>query len=121
MRSRFEPGEEEYLGGLVSYDTSEHFGRVVCGEPTACAYEWIVAYAASLVPEGEMDYDNEPHEPVTTQELIDAALEKGDSWGSYIQRGGLFEGMSPDPMLFEKLSVLTGKSVPYTHFFSCAC
>lgn len=111
----------ERLG--IPYSPEEHFGRVMCNEPIASAYEWIVAYADSLVPKGTMSYHVEEQEcdPVTVTELINAALADGGDWNTYICRGGLFEGHSPDPMLFEMLSRITGKHIEYSHFFTCSC
>ena len=129
MRTSLSDEEWRVLSKFVDYDREEHFGRVICNEPLANAFEWIVAYADSLVPKDnsspvEEDDFYDEYTPVTVNELIDVALSynKETQWGdAYLIRGGVFEGMSPDPMLFEKLSILTGKETPYHQFFSCAC
>ena len=97
---------------------------ILTEEPRTLAFLWIEAYAKSLVPEGATNDWDDPHEPVTTDELIDAALETiNDGW-EFIVRGGLLEGRSPDPLFWEKLAILKEMEIPHSKrnsFFSCSC
>ena len=99
--------------------------RVMVGDPVANAWLWLEAYLENI----NSMIDSDEGEHVTMDELINTALSHVDEtngWGGdYISRGGAFEGMSVEPMFWEKLAVLKEKpsiaQVQHGHFFSCAC
>ncbi|QEM41138.1 hypothetical protein HYP85_gp041 [Pseudomonas phage Zuri] len=115
--------------GHLPYPVEEHKGRVMCGDPVAIAYEWIMAYAKNLTDQVSDAYDGHGGE-ITVDELMEVADshqpdENGNNgWGDYISRGGTFEGESVDPMFWEKYAIVRGKhidDVDQSSFFSCSC
>lgn len=104
----------------LDYPESEHSTRLLLGDPTAEAYEWLKAYAKSLSGEWRGSYMT-----ITPEELISTAMKniEGNDWGEYIERGGLLEGMRVESMFWDKLSVLKGIEIPIdkrNSFFSCS-
>lgn len=95
--------------------------------PEELAYRWIVEYAESL----STDEDDEYGGVVTAEELIETGWgnyeqEKagGSSWGDYISKGGLLEGVSVSDEFWDKLGILKGVSIDdqyRNNFFSCSC
>ena len=91
------------------------------------AYNWIREYAASLSTSEDDEYGG----VVTAEELIETgwgnyedAKNNGQTWGDYINKGGLFEGVSVSDEFWEKLGILKGVSIEPEHrnnFFTCAC
>lgn len=105
----------------------ETFPELVAQTPEELAYRWIVEYAESL----STDEDDEYGGVVTADELIstgwgnyEAEKAGGSSWGDYIVKGGLLEGVSVSDEFWDKLGILKGVSIDDQHrnnFFSCSC
>ncbi len=97
--------------------------------PEELAYKWVVEYAASLSGEpGEDDnygYDNQ----VTAEELIEYGWDfyesnRNGTWGDYLNKGGLLEGVSVADEFWDKLAILKGVAIEPEHrgsFFTCSC
>lgn len=91
------------------------------------AYNWIREYADSLSTNEDDEYGG----VVTAEELIDTGWgnyesEKADgtSWGDYISKGGLLEGVSVSGEFWDKLGILKGVTIEpeyRTNFFTCSC
>lgn len=114
------------LADHVDYDVSEHESRLLCGDPKACAWAWIEAYAENINDRSGGFADNE--HIVTADELIEVGLSHvnpNHRWGGdYISNGGQFEGMGTDPIFWDKLAALKGIEIPTESrngFFSCSC
>lgn len=96
------------------YPAEEHQLRVAICDPVALAFEWIRAYAESLPG-------------VSADELIDAAMQQvksKDGYGGYLSRGPDLEGVSVDPLFWDKLAIFKEMDVPEekrNSFFSCSC
>jgi hypothetical protein len=111
----------------VDYDPSEHESRLLCGDPQACAWEWIRGYARNL-SDSAYDDDEPGWGSVTADELIETGMthvESESRWGGdFISKGGLLEGRSTDPIFWDKLAALKGLEIPHdkrNNFFSCSC
>ena len=108
------------------YDTADHQAKLMCGDPQAQAYQWILNYLENLnsMISGDND-DDYRHSEITLEELLDTAQSHiGDLWGDYISRGGVFEGHSTDPTFWDKLSILHEEEIDQDKrgsFFSCSC
>lgn len=110
------------------YPQEQHQARVIAGDPQANAYAWIEAYANQLSrppsPDNDDDYG---YGVVTAEELIETGLNNVDngSWDDYISKGPLFEGVSTDPMFWDKLAIFMKIKIPEevqgSNFFSCSC
>lgn len=108
------------------YDMSLHQEYLMVGHPQAQAYEWLKAYALNLSDQcSNEEYSNRE---VTVEELLETAdshQNDASGWGGdYIVRGGAFEGMSMDPMFWEKYAIFRDiplDQVEEAHFFSCSC
>jgi hypothetical protein len=113
---------------ILPYPEEEHQARVMCGDPIACSWEWIKAYAKNLSGK-DYNWDVEGHDVVITpEELIETAetwLETDNEWGGdYLNKGGLLESISTDPTFWEKLAILKEIEIPHekrNNFFSCSC
>lgn len=96
----------------VDYPETEHQTRLMVGDPVAEAYEWIKRYAESL-PD------------VSFEELVKTAESNlKDDYTSDINRGSELEGVSVDPLFWNKLAILMRKNIPQekrNNFFSCSC
>lgn len=98
--------------------------RVMCNDPQALAYKWIVAYLENLNDR----IDDDDGEKITLDELIETAMthmDENSRWGGdYIVRGGAFEGEGTDPTFWDKLAILRDIEIPEEkrgNFFSCSC
>ncbi len=106
----------------LPYNESEHSARLAMNDPKANAYEWIKAYAKQLSREDDPD----DREHVSVDELITHALariEHPESWDCLV-KGGALEGMSTDPMLYDKIAILYDLEIEdhqKVNFFSCSC
>lgn len=106
----------------LDYPEDQHEARLIIEDPVALAYEWIRAYARSI-----SGYDES--ETITAEELIGTAMSnfnrRENGWsGDSICRGGLLEGMNPEPLFWDKLAVLKGIEIPdykRENFFTCSC
>jgi hypothetical protein len=113
----------------LDYPEDQHQARLLMGDPKAEAWEWINAYAKNLSrPLLTDDWGETDGGTVTPQELIETAIcnaKSEDRWGGeYISKGGLLEGVSTDPTLWDKVSILIDKEIPQdkrNNFFSCSC
>lgn len=111
---------------IGTYDPTDHQAKLMCGDPQAQAYQWILNYLDNLNAMISGDGDSEySHREITLDELIETAESHLESdWGDYITRGGVFEGHGTDPMFWDKLSVLREEEIDYSKrssFFSCSC
>lgn len=121
------------MAWTLDYPENEHDTRLLMGDPVAQSYEWIKRYAMSLGSGGCYDDCGTCEEclengPVTTEELIDHGMSwvngKSRYGGEYLSKGGALEGISTDPMFWEKLAILKGIDIPADmreNFFSCSC
>lgn len=117
--SEFETPEEF----IRSLSDEELKVRILCGDPVAEAWVWIKSYAEQLTAQVS-DYDREEygHFVVTADKLIDVGMAHADGGWEYISHGGTFEGVSTDPLFWEKLSILKGREIgDQGSFFSCSC
>lgn len=101
---------------------------VAVGDPKALAFQWLTAYTENLNSLIRSSYDMEDynHSMLTVDEVIRAGLNSTDpnSWNGYISKGATFEGVSTDPMFWDKLSDLLEIEIPShkrNSFFSCSC
>ena len=109
-----------------TYDTTDHKAKLMCGDPQAQAYQWILNYLDNLNSMiSERDSYGYRHNEITLDELLYTALSHiGDPWGDYISRGGVFEGHGTDPVFWDKLSILREEEIDHDKrgsFFSCSC
>ena len=109
-----------------TYDTTDHKAKLMCGDPQAQAYQWILNYLDNLNSMiSEHDYYGYRQNEITLEELLDTALSHiSDQWGDYISRGGVFEGHGTDPVFWDKLSILREEEIDHDKrgsFFSCSC
>ena len=109
-----------------TYDTTDHKAKLMCGDPQAQAYQWILNYLENLNSMiSEYGYDEYRHSEITLEELLYTAQSHiGDPWGDYISRGGVFEGHGTDPVFWDKLSILREEGIDHDKrgsFFSCSC
>lgn len=109
------------------YPMEEHEARVICGDPQALAYAWILAYAENLNDQCQSGYDGESYGNVSVNDLLEVAdSHQGESkWGGdYLSRGGAFEGEQVDPTFWKHYAVFRCKpieEVEEASFFSCSC
>ena len=107
------------------YDDKEYQAFVIVGDPQALAFEWIRAYTENLNQYVRTDDDEEYNHPlVTVSELIDVGLSAAKGGWDYISRGGAFEGISVEPMFWDKLAILKEIEIEEDNrnsFFSCSC
>ncbi len=95
--------------------------------PEELAYAWIVEYAESL--SSENGDDDEYGGTVTAEELIQYGWDfyesnRKGSWGDYLNKGGLLEGVSVADEFWDKLAILKGVAIEQEHrgsFFTCSC
>lgn len=117
----------EFLKKAQATPEDDSVPELVAQTPEELAYRWIVEYAESL----STDEDDEYGGVVTAEELIETGWgnyeqEKagGSSWGDYISKGGLLEGVSVSDEFWDKLGILKGVSIDdqyRNNFFSCSC
>lgn len=89
------------------------------------AYNWIREYAESLSYENADD----SNQMITAEELIEYGWEfyesnRKGSWGEYLNKGGLLEGVSVADEFWDNLAILKGVSIESEHrssFFTCSC
>lgn len=113
------------------YPMEEHEARVICGDPQALAYAWILAYAANLNDQCQPrdDDDDSRYGSVTVTDLLEVAdshqPDADSRWGGdYLSRGGAFEGEQVDPTFWKHYAVFRNKpieEVEEASFFSCSC
>lgn len=106
----------------VDYPIGDHDVLLMCLDPVALAYQWIIEYAKNLSDQvSEDDYGGD----VTVDDLMQAAdSHQNGGWGDYISRGGAFEGQGVDSTFWAKYAIVRGKeidSIEQAHFFSCSC
>lgn len=108
------------------YDPETHEARLMCSDPVAVAFQWMVEYAKNLADQCDSE---DSYGTVTVADLLEAAdshqPENGSRWGGdYISRGGAFEGQSVDPTfwaMYAKFRQKPLEDVEEAHFFSCSC
>jgi hypothetical protein len=109
----------------LDYPEDQHQARLVCGDPKACAWEWIRSYAENLSSSDDPDdYRHEYGNNVTADELIETGLEALGQNYAYLSKGPLFDGVSLDPTFWDKLAILKDLDIPHekrNNFFSCSC
>ena len=101
--------------------------ELLAQSPEKLAYAWIVDYAASL---SEDDSESNNYDgTVTAEELIKygwafyESNRKG-SWGDYLCKGGLLEGVGVAEEFWDNLAILKGVAIEQEHresFFTCSC
>lgn len=118
----------EFLKKAQATPEDDVIPELVAQTPEEAAYQWIREYAESLSDEDDEDYGDQT---ITAEELINTgwgnyedAKAGGSSWGDYISKGGLLEGVSVSDEFWDKLGILKGVSIESEHrnnFFSCSC
>lgn len=96
--------------------------ELVALPPEQEAYKWIVGYAESLS-------DDDPEYTVTAEELIEYGCgfyhsNLHGTWGDYLCKGGLLEGVSVSDEFWDKLGILKGVHIDSEYrgsFFTCSC
>ena len=101
--------------------------ELLAQSPEELAYAWIVEYADSL---SEEDSESNDHNgTITAEDLIEygwayyESNRKG-SWGDYLCRGGLLEGVGVADEFWDNLATLKGVAIESEHrgsFFTCSC
>jgi hypothetical protein len=110
------------VGNFTSFQYEEQVAKV------CAAVCWIDNYAESL---SGSDYDD-GYAEVSYYELMryaDSWVDPESKWGGdYLTKGGLLEGVSTDPVFWDKYEIITGKRPTGENeydrspsFFSCAC
>lgn len=117
----------EFLKKAQATAEDDVIPELVALTPEESAYNWIRNYADELSTNPDDEYGG----VVTAEELIDMGWSNyetgkagGSSWGDYLNKGGLFEGVSVADEFWEQLGILKGVSIESEHrnnFFTCAC
>ena len=112
------------------YPIEEHEARLICGDPQALAYAWILAYAQNLDDQCRpSEDDDDSYGSVSVNDLLEVADShqpgQGGRWGGdYLSRGGAFEGQSVDSTFWKHYAVfrdIPQDEVEEASFFSCSC
>ena len=105
----------------------EFDARLMCNDPVALAWMWILGYIENLndmIQTDADDGDGWDHEPISVDEFINAAMANIEGGWECIGRGGTFEGVSVDPTFWDKLALIKEIDIPEDNrnsFFTCSC
>jgi hypothetical protein len=104
---------------MTNDELKKHKAWLLINEPKAMAKQRLMDFAASL--SGDTDYDDQPYEDVTYEELIKRATDYQEC-GDYWDAGPRFEGQSIYQGFWDDYALVTQRPVNDTWgFFSCSC